>query len=106
MAAVSHWRVRGEAAVLLMIAFVRSGDPGHSLPQCLAGLPVQAHHDELVLFARAGSSAHASASRPASSGILWLLRLWRGLSDFASRDGRGQKDPVAPDHRRGKATAR
>src|SRR5262245_65041605 len=110
VAAISQRRVRGEAAILAMIAFVRCGDLGHSLPQSLAGLLVQAHHHELLLFARATSSSRAATPLPTSSRtlgrILWLLRRRRGLTDFARRHGRGQKDSVAPDHRRRETSAR
>src|SRR5262245_35743481 len=109
VAAISQRRVRGEAAILAMIAFVRRGDLGHSLPQSLAGLLVQAHYDELVLFARATSSARAATPLPPSSTlsrILWLLRRRRGLTNFARRHGSGQEDSVAPDHRRRETSAR
>src|SRR5262245_7607320 len=93
-----------------MIAFVRRGGPGHALPQSLAGLFVHAHDDELMLFACARASTRAATSLPAFSSalsgrILCLLRLWGGLSDFARRHGRGQKNSVTPDHRRRKASA-
>src|SRR5262249_21146296 len=123
-AAVRHRRVRGEAAVSAMIAFVRRGDFGHSLPQCLTGLLVQAHHDELLLFVGAGSSAGAATTLPTASArirgariqgasiqggtILCVLCLvWRrGLSDLACRHGRGQKDSITPDYRSRKASTR
>src|SRR4029434_2361744 len=94
-----------------MIAFVRRGDLGHALPQSLASFLVQAHHDELLLFTGARSSARAATSLPSSSGrtlgrILRLLRRRRGLTDFARGHGGGQKDSVAPDHRRRETSAR
>src|SRR5262245_30492548 len=88
-----------------MITFVWRGDLGHALPQCLAGLLVQAHHDELMLFAGARSSARAATPLPAVSRILGLL--WRrGLGAFDRWHGRGQKDSVAPDHRRRETSTR
>src|SRR5262249_3896032 len=97
-----------------MIAFVRRGDLGHSLPPSLTGLLVQAHHDELVPLSGAGSSARAATTLPASYAgilsrrILCLLcrRRRRGLSDFACRRGRGQKDSITPDYRSRKASTR
>src|SRR5262245_48405762 len=113
IAAISQRRVRGETAVLAVIAFVRGGDLGHSLPQSLAGLLVQAHHDELLLGASALSSARAATPLPTASTlgrtlgrILWLLGRGRGLTDFARRHGRGQEDSVAPDHWRRETSAR
>ena len=65
--AVGHWGVRGEAAILAMVALVRCGHHCCSLPDLLSGGSVESQHDKGMLTGRRPEAAKAAPAPSAAA---------------------------------------